>query len=274
MVYHVLISEQKIAAASGWQARMRTNRQDKKAIERLFLERFREVYSDFPPGQIVESESPDFLVCGPSRTIGIEIERYVSGQGPTGSPEREQEMIRDRILQTARTKYEVLGLPPLWVVCFWYPGITIDWNSCSLLGSALAQIIARSIPQTVPGKSEVRPEDLEGTVLEYIVVCVDIMRYPSVTQNAWGNCEAGCIGVDESEVQLAIRLKEPKASEYLKKCDEAWLLIVADGSHISSTASLDTQDYSATHETRFSRVILFDFQEPKIVAMNMAHPSP
>ena len=45
----------------------------KKARERAYLERFREKFADFPEGEVVSFEHPDFLIKTQSRRIGIEL---------------------------------------------------------------------------------------------------------------------------------------------------------------------------------------------------------
>src|SRR5437762_7146324 len=45
----------------------------KKAEERRFVEILAEKLDAFPPGKLIDSESPDFLVAGPEGVIGIEV---------------------------------------------------------------------------------------------------------------------------------------------------------------------------------------------------------
>ena len=48
--------------------------QKKKEKERLVIEQFRRVYSEFPKGKIVPSESPDFILRSSTKySIGIEL---------------------------------------------------------------------------------------------------------------------------------------------------------------------------------------------------------
>lgn len=45
----------------------------KKTEERHFVEILAEKLGDFPPGNLIDSESPDFLVATPEGVIGIEV---------------------------------------------------------------------------------------------------------------------------------------------------------------------------------------------------------
>jgi hypothetical protein len=70
------------------------NRQTlQKAREWEYLQRFRENFADFPEGEVVSSEHPDFLIKTQSRRIGIELTEY-HVQEPDegwGSPMRARE---------------------------------------------------------------------------------------------------------------------------------------------------------------------------------------
>ena len=50
-----------------------------KKQEKLILDRFRLLYSDFPKARVKQHESPDFqLIVNRHRKIGLEVVRYVS----------------------------------------------------------------------------------------------------------------------------------------------------------------------------------------------------
>jgi hypothetical protein len=51
----------------------------KKALERLSLEEAAAIYPDFPSGNVIETERPDFLISSDSRVTGIEVVNYVRG---------------------------------------------------------------------------------------------------------------------------------------------------------------------------------------------------
>ncbi|MCC7318587.1 MAG: hypothetical protein IT219_08635 [Bacteroidales bacterium] len=50
---------------------------NEKIEERLYLDLFRKLESDFPRGKIIPSESPDFLIKTKHRTVGIEMTRMM-----------------------------------------------------------------------------------------------------------------------------------------------------------------------------------------------------
>ncbi len=85
----------------------------KKARERYYLNRLAETCPDFPSGAIEPCESPDFLIRGRDRTLGIELEGYVREQGSKGSPLREKEEFEARVAYKAGLLYQSHSSIPL-----------------------------------------------------------------------------------------------------------------------------------------------------------------
>jgi hypothetical protein len=84
-----------------------------------------------------------------------------------------------------------------------------------------------------------------------------VRRLKDQAKGVWAAIEAGFIGGGISDIQAIVELKEPKIASYLSRCDEVWLLIVADGAHISSTLDLDIE-LDSTLRTQFTRVLFYD----------------
>ena len=86
-----------------------------KAREWAYLQRFREKFADFPEGEVVPSERPDFLIRTQLRWIGIVLTEY-HVQEPDegwGSPMRALEGTEDKVLRTGSEQYQSKGLPPV-----------------------------------------------------------------------------------------------------------------------------------------------------------------
>lgn len=64
--------------------------------------------------------------------------------------------------------------------------------------------------------------------------------------------------------------KEGKVAPYRTGCNEAWLVIVAYGMDIVSTASLDKSVYLHRFATSFDRVIWFNLFDQQAVTLNRA----
>ena len=53
--------------------------QNKKKQERLIIDKFRQVFMEFPKGKLISSESPDFILrTSPKQSFGIELMRLIT----------------------------------------------------------------------------------------------------------------------------------------------------------------------------------------------------
>ena len=124
-----------------------SNRQAvQKARERAHLQRFRDNFAGFPEGEVVSSESPDFLVKSQPRWIGIELTEY-HVQEPDegwGSPMRAQEGPEDKVLRTASAQYQSKGLPAV--------AVHVHWNSHQVFSSRQGTVARRRSGR--PGEGE------------------------------------------------------------------------------------------------------------------------
>lgn len=115
----------------------------KKARERAYLERFREILADFPEGEVISFEHPDFLVKTQSRWIGIELTEY-HVQEPDeswGSPMRARKGAEDKVLRKASAQYQSRDLPAV--------AVHIHWNSHQVFSSRRVQELAADLADLV-----------------------------------------------------------------------------------------------------------------------------
>jgi len=68
---------------------------NRKKWELAILEYFKRIYCDFPKGNILPSEEPDFLVNSNGRTIGIELVDFLRDASKSGS--RQKERVKEKI---------------------------------------------------------------------------------------------------------------------------------------------------------------------------------
>lgn len=74
---------------------------DQKSEERLIMDYFRESFSDFPKGKLIQSESPDYILKpGPKKSIGIELTRL----------DQNAASLKEKIEATLKNKSDKIGL--------------------------------------------------------------------------------------------------------------------------------------------------------------------
>lgn len=87
------------------------NQPIKKKAEQELIRQFKSIYSDFPKGKIVSSESPDFILkITRKKAIGIELIQLFSPKGKTAKEEFTRENFIKNLKHALAKKEEKLRL--------------------------------------------------------------------------------------------------------------------------------------------------------------------
>ena len=233
------------------------NRQTlQKARERAYLERFREKFADFPEGEVVSFEHPDFLIKTQSRRIGIELTEY-HVQEPDegwGSPMRAQEGPEDKVLRTASAQYQSKGLPAVAVHVHWNSHQVFSSRRVQELAADLADLVQGNLPE--PGhEAAIRHPHPAWRSLPQEVASLRIDRRINLSKNLWTSVHGAFVPtLTPSELQKIMRGKEAKVPTYRRQCREVWLLIVARGFEPSTHVDIGSEGESYRYESGFDRV--------------------
>lgn len=246
---------------------------DKKNRERLFLNEVAAIYTDFPSGTISDTERPDFLVSGSSQVIGIEVVDYVRGQNDEGSVHRRNEMLWQQVADKSRQEFEIRYPIPLMVHFLWRSGRYLRKTDVQRIATDAATLIGQHIPQTLFGSMRIDHREFQDTVLRGVVRSISVTRVRNTQQVHWSFIDSGFTSVSVSEIQELITSKDAKVSEYLQVCNAAWLLIVADGLHISSSADLPEQLQQAHFQSLFEKILFYDRPSRRVTTLITQGPS-
>jgi hypothetical protein len=93
------------------------------------------------------------------------------------------------------------------------------------------------------------------------------MRVRNERQVLWSSIDAGFISVPATELQQLIEVKNEKVANYLQRCDEVWLLIVADGGYISSTADLPEDTEQVQIRSAYRKVLFYDRPNQRVATL-------
>ena len=242
---------------------------DKKALERSFLAEVIAIYPDFPSGAIAETERPDFLVSGESHITGIEVVRYLRGQGKDrgGSADRRNETLRQQIADEARCEFESSHSDPLMVHFLLHSDRHLRKAAVPDIAARAAKIVGQYKPQILFGRIRIAGNELLDTALQAFVNSISVTRVRNKQQALWSSIDAGFVSVPASELQELIASKNAKVPDYLQRCDEVWLLIVANGGYISSTAELPEDVQDANFRSLFHRILFYDRPNERITTL-------
>jgi hypothetical protein len=228
----------------------------KKAMERAYLQRFRENFAGFPEGEVVSSESPDFLIKSQPRWIGIELTEY-HVQEPDegrGSRMRAQERTEDRVLLRASEQHQSKGLPPVAVYVLWNPHRAFRRRRIQELATVLADLVQEHLPE-LGHEITIRRGHRAWRSLPQEVASLSVDRRINFSKNSWTSVRAAFVPtITPPELQKIVRNKEAKVPSYRQECQEVWLLIVAHGFEPSTYGELGPEVDDHEFETSFDRV--------------------
>lgn len=240
---------------------------DKKSRERAFLDEIRSLYLEFPAGTPIEHERPDFVINLPSLILGIEVVDYVRGQNNNGSSIRQREIVGQRMADTARLKFLALHSEPLVVNFFFHAGKYPSTIEVEELAHRASALIANRTPQNLFEHIRLGHEQLENYGLEKYVSAIQILRVSNERQSLWSFQESGVVDGQINELRNLIASKEARVGDYLQHCDKVWLVIVADGRHISSMVEFDDDVRQHPFSTRFDRILFYDRLTKEIISL-------
>jgi hypothetical protein len=250
-----------------------SNRQAvQKAREGAYLQRFRENFADFPEGEVVSSESPDFLVKTQPRWIGIELIEY-HVQEPDegwGSPMRAQEGTEDKVLRTASRQYQSKDVPPVVVSVLWNPHRAFSRRRIQELAAVLADLVQEHLPELGHRVAIRYRRHPAWRSLPQEVESLTVDRQINFSENSWTSVRGASVPtLTPPQLQKLMRDKEAKVSTYRRQCREVWLLIVARGfepsTHIDFGSEVEVHEF----ETTFDRVFFLHHADEYVTELRV-----
>lgn len=231
---------------------------NQKDRERLFLEEVTSIFPYFAGETITDSEHPDFLISICDKVIGVELVDYVRGQDKGDSPYRRNEILWQRVADVARAVFESQHREPLMVHFLWHSHRHLRKSEVDAMANEAASVIENHIPVKLFDVIQIDHEQIGNRELAHYARSIRITRTREKEQVLWSFINAGFISVPANELQSLIESKDVKVTEYLRKCDEIWLLIVADGSQISSNAELHQDVIDHDYSSDFTNILFYD----------------
>jgi hypothetical protein len=240
-----------------------------KQIERDHLHSFRALRSDdFPIGELIESETPDFIVTTDAgRRIGIEHTEVFKQDGTEPTAEQIDEAAKNYIT-TAASKYaeEVLRLPPAGVTLFFNPQYlrktignkrrSLNKNERDTVAERLAAFIGKNMPE--PGHSAHCLYRLDNGQPRQVDELLIHREVPTDRPN-WRWMEMNAIQEEAIDrLQGAITRKNKVYEACRRACDECWLLIVAHSFLSSGTIHPDEDSLNFIYDSSFDRTYFLD----------------
>jgi hypothetical protein len=239
----------------------------KKLAEANRLLLFGMHHENFPDGEILAGENPDFTITQPHRKFGIEL-RDIYVDLPGRAPMQWQERLKDRIVERARELYANAGGPPVRVI---FSFANTDYRESEIEG--LAQDLSKCVPLSLASSTEdTILGHREGGNCWLSGLMSIVGRAPQWWERddpPWNASHGGTVYASKDFLQAAIDRKESRLNDYRKSaCDEFWLLLVVPG--FAASSSLRPPDASYSFKSSFDRVFWFQLQDMEIVELKCA----
>jgi hypothetical protein len=239
---------------------------EKKQLEILLINYFRESFTDFPKGRIIPSESPDFIIKLKSRNhLGIELTRLNPGNAKVpDQPGIAQIELRENIIDTAKSLFENSSPLKLFVKFLFSEKHPVSHEKKLITAVHAVNRIRRSVENIKPGRffSEIISDDNPGNELQKIL----IVSHPSLKSSIWER--SNNLGISENitaDILTSVKKKEEKLSLYQKqRLNYYWLIITSDQLRGLNNYKLTEITGSNTFNSHFQHIFLFDIITSKV----------
>jgi len=137
-----------------------------------------------------------------------------------------------------------------------------------VIAANVAETVERHVPDAIFERTQISGDSFVHTPAHMYLDSIHVTRVRNARQTIWASIGAGLISVSAPELQVILTSKSLKVREYLQRCDEVWLLIVADGQYISSTGELLPEEtQSSQYQSAFQRVLFYDRWNEQITSL-------
>jgi hypothetical protein len=239
---------------------------DKKQLETLLVNYFREYFPDFPVGTLAASESPDFVLTLKNRQqLGIELTRLHPGQsGWSGNEITDENRSRDLFIENVRGLVEK-DLPLPMFVKFLFPNNEVIDSHLEMISAVrVAHIIRQEVKHHHP-KSFFRIS-ISALLLPKGIEQVLIVNHPALQTSLWERSNKWGTSNDILDnILYSISKKEEKLRLYQKqKLNYYWLLIFSDRLKGLKSFNIPNKLQNHQFESHFQHVYLFDLMKARI----------
>lgn len=239
---------------------------DKKQLEILLMQYFRESYADFPKGILKPFESPDFIVkMKNNHDLGIELTRLNPANAePPDDKDFDQIKKRESLIEQVRELFERTNSLNLFVKFLFSENHKINSEQELMISVQLVNEIRKAV-QNKSGNAFFK-ETIPSANLPKALESVLIVNHPVMQTSVWER--ANNLGVSNNvvdDIKKSIHKKDEKLRLYQKqRLNYYWLLVFTDRLRGVKNFNLSNKVINHKFESRFQQVFLFDLIKSEI----------
>lgn len=231
--------------------------QMQKEREQWQVARFKNTCPEFPQGEILPTEEPDFLVESSGVKVGIELTGLYRTDSDNKLPRQASESLRKQIVDRAQSLYKEAGGPELWVSVYFSAFESLSKSRVPHIASRLESLVRAA---NVADDGNVRLEaDWDTPDFHDEINSIHIRRLAILTKGFWNVPDAAFVpDCEPNQIQELIDKKNKRLTSYRNYCDVIWLVIVVDGFALSSTVNFREAVRNHSFTSDFDRVFIFE----------------
>ena len=239
---------------------------EKKQLEILIMQYFKESYADFPKGILVSSESPDFLLKLKSKNLlGIELTRLNPGNASEPNELYLQEInLQENLIQSTLDLFRQSSELKLFVKFLFSDEKKIAPEKKLVVAVQTVNIIRKIVQYKKEDsffKVSILASQLPDGIDEILIV-----HHPKLKTSIWERSNNLGISNDVvDDIRHSIHKKDEKLRLYQKQhLNFYWLLITTDRLRGVRNYNLPNKIMNHKFESRFQHVFLFDLLKSDI----------
>ncbi len=184
-----------------------------------------------------------------------------------GSPLRQHEAIKERIVEKAKQRVIETNLPPIHIGVF-FNGF-IEKHREETVTNALILAILKNYP--IQQGQQIDIGGIESTFpLPNEIHCIMGSNIPGSKKHSWFAEETGFVDTEFSgQLQDIINSKAEKINNYLKRCNKCWLIIAALGFSASSFYEPSKEMLEYVYRAPFEKVFFIEAFSRYIVELKV-----
>jgi hypothetical protein len=254
-------------------------RTDQRSWEQFHLDLFGRLQPEALPGVpvLADPPAPDALLFLPDKTRGIELTTFLwDATSPTGSPARALHSLRKQVMEHAAQLWDSQQQPAVDVSLIWNVRQCLLGSDVKTVSEQLVDLIARHVPDIDAHLTIAHPAPMWKELPKH-TAAVFVARPAWLTKSIWDFSQAGSVPHLRDtfgRLQKILDEKDPKIPGYRKRCDEVYLLIVADGTTMQSLVVID-EDEVPIHSlvSSFDAAYFLSVTYQRVLKLSISRPS-
>jgi len=229
----------------------------KKEIEAYYLKRFSQSIESFPKGNIIPSESPDFILDTGEYKIGIEITRIYKSANFRGTNPQVQENEQNLLRAECKKIYDEMGLPNVEVHILFNSFTSFNKKNRREYANKIVQLVSMNLPPS-RGVHRIVNDYKNVNTFPFEIDSITIYRF-GYNKSFWGESGVGFVQQHFiNELQEVIDKKNILVSSYTNCCAYYWLLVVIEGLRDSSFFDPSAETLNHSYKSNFNKVFLYN----------------